>query len=148
MPDQQHPIQLGAGIAQRIHEQMWLRADDATSAMQAATRAVLSGPRSGTTRKEKGRVVMHSAPGEPPAEISGELLGSWIPFIHERTSETGFSVSFGVQSVGVPYVSRFDPRLPGYTGSTRVAPRPFVDAILQRVQPTLQELFLARRWLA
>jgi hypothetical protein len=126
-----NPIQLGKGMLTNVHEMSWAQADEATAVILRNTISVLSQGGAGRAYGGARRGSSASAPGSPPAIVSGEFVRSFVPFIEETQMEFGFGLRFGVQSVGLPYAGEFDPKFSGYTGGKHFAARPFVDAVME-----------------
>lgn len=104
-----------------------------SNALRNAELDVLSGQRSGARYRKatKGkRYYTASAPGEPPARRTGFLRTSWTSF----SSGGGSSCSFGIRS---------NMHYSGYLehGTSKMAPRPFVDKIIEKAEPEIYRIF-------
>lgn len=91
-------------------------------AIEAQLKLLMTGPKSGRQYVRRGRVHTASAPGEPPAVDTGDLIGS---------IDTSFpSPTEAVISIPVEYAEALE------FGTSRMAARPFVrpavDGVLRR----------------
>jgi hypothetical protein len=132
---------LDVDVTDVLVTEMTARAQLAAIEMLAAARFVLTGPRSGRTYyKPGGGTYQASAPGEPPAERTGAFRGSFTPLPPVlRWDGDTLSVTVGIRSEGIPYAGRFDPAFPPYIGG--MAPRPFVDAVIEAARPRIASIF-------
>ena len=136
-----------------IKQQMESRSYRVANELRNSALEVLRGQRSGrrykvpgTYRRQKdktdgkaknGRYYTASAPGEPPAVRTGAFRQSW---------QSSARVVYG------SYVSRIESDIRtdngGYTlgeilesGTTRMAPRPYQDRILQKAEPKNKKIY-------
>lgn len=141
------------GATQRIRYEMERRCVLASNELRNVSQQVLRGQRSGrrykvpgTYRRQRdktdgkmknGRYYTASAPGEPPAVRTGHFRQSWQPKSY---------VVFG------SYISRIESEartdngqynlgeiLEG--GTSRMAPRPYQDEILEKAEPKIVRLY-------
>lgn len=140
---------------ERISTEMERRSYLAANELRNASQLVLRGQRGGrrykipgtykrqrdaaSSKMRNGRYYTASAPGEPPAVRTGAFRMSWQPTAH---------VVFG------SYISRIesDARTEngGYTlgeilenGTSRMAPRPHQDRILEKAEPKVVKIYSA-----
>jgi hypothetical protein len=84
---------------------------------QRAVQLITTGPRSGRTYRRRGVTHQASAPGEPPASDSGNLVNARrIDLITER-----YAARLTFTSVYAPHLQ---------FGTRKMAPRPFADVAL------------------
>lgn len=140
-------------VVDQIKHQMESRSYRAANELRNSALQVLKGQRSGrrykvpgtyrrqtdkaTGKKRNGRYYTASAPGEPPAVRTGVFRMSWQPTA---------KVVFG------SYISRIesDARTDNgrYTlgeileeGTSRMAPRPYQDRILEKAEPNIVKIY-------
>lgn len=140
---------------EQIRTEMERRSYLAANELRNASQLVLRGQRSGrrykipgtykrqrdaaSNKMRNGRYYTASAPGEPPAVRNGAFRMSWQPTAH---------VVFG------SYISRIesDARTEDgrYTlgeiledGTSRMAPRPYQDRILEKAEPKIVKIYSA-----
>jgi len=138
---------------QSIQHQMESRAVSAANALRNEALEVLRGQRSGRRYKvpgtykrqrdphdgkmKNGRFYTASAPGEPPAVRTGNFRRSWQSSAH---------VVFG------SYISRIESDVMTdngkynlgellENGTSRMAPRPYQDAIMERAKPKILRIY-------
>ena len=141
------------GITERIQHEMERRAYLVSNELRNSAMLVLRGQRSGrrykvpgtykrqrdkeTGKMRKGRYYTASAPGEPPAVRTGAFRMGWQPVTR---------VVFG------SYISRIENDVKtdngSYTlgeiledGTSRMAPRPYQDAILENSKPKILRIY-------
>ncbi len=103
------------------------------NALRNAEIDVLRGQRSGKRYRKPTKEKIYytaSAPGEPPARRSGFLRTSWTSF----SNGGGSSCSFGIRS-NMYYSSYLE------HGTSKMAPRPFVDKIIEKAEPEIYRIF-------
>ena len=125
-------------ITDSIKLQMESRSYRAANEMRNASLLVLRGQRSGRIYRVPGtkKTYQASAPGEPPAVRTGIFRLSWQPSAH---------VVFG------SYISRIESNVRvknGHTlgdylenGTSRMAPRPHHDRILEKAEPDIVRIY-------
>lgn len=140
-------------VTEQITHEMERRSYLAANELRNASQLVLRGQRHGrrykvpgTHRRQRdktdgkmknGRYYTASAPGEPPAVRTGAFRMSWRPTAH---------VVFG------SYISRIesDQRTENgqhtlgeilEDGTSKMAPRPYKDAILQKAEPKIVQIY-------
>lgn len=131
---------LDADFRERVKDAV---SNTATSAQSCAVRAsnelrnsaliVLRGSRSGRSyrRPGGGRRYTASAPGQPPAVRTGTLRMSWS--ISSVGEGKGHFVA-GIYS-DVPYANYLE------EGTSKMAPRPFREAIIKKAEPRVRRIF-------
>ena len=109
----------------QIEAELPTRAVLATNALRNASLEVLRGQGHGR------RYGSHqaSAPGEPPAVLTGALRGSWRPI-----SDGGFNP--GIET-SIFYADYMENGTPG----GMIAPRPFVDKIIEMAEPEVTDIY-------
>lgn len=124
-----------------IDRQVLSRVVRVTNVLRNSALKVLSGTRSGrtykrpgTTRKVKSNYYRASAPGEPPAVRTGNLRQNWNPFTAIESSGSGSTVLAGIES-GEKYAGYLE------NGTSRMAPRPYVDRIKEDAKPEIERIF-------
>lgn len=112
------------------------RAWRASNELRNAELNVLRGQRSGRVYRKpfsKG-TYRSSAPGEPPAVRTGTLRRSWRPTAASEKKGKGVVVMPGIKT-DVPYA-------PGLQkGTSRMAPRPYEDAVVEQAKPKIKQIF-------
>lgn len=133
-----------------INRQVKSRAKRATEIMRTAEREVLTGQRSGNVyrkpytggkskeeRKKSGYkppMYRASAPGEPPARRTGTLRLGW--YGDEETRET----AKGTEVIAILKSNeKYAPILEN--GTTKIAPRPFVERIKEKAMPEIKKIY-------
>ena len=112
------------------------RMSEAVQSVRSEVLQTLTGPRSGRTYKVPGtqRTYTASAPGQPPAQVTGELRQS---------------ISSEVEGEGKKIVGRVGsdkkkaPMLE--FGTKNMAPRPFLRPTFEKTAGKVKEIFI-RRW--
>lgn len=97
----------------------------------------LSGSRTGRTYKVPGtsRTYTASAPGEPPAQASGELRGSVkVAVVTEGKKLIGLAGSDSKHAAPLEF------------GTRSIAPRPWLRISFEKALPKVKEI-LSRKWL-
>lgn len=100
--------QMAEALALRLDAAMRAAAEDT---MARARSAILTGTRSGRLYRRHGRLMRASAPGEPPASVTGRLARSL------ETAADGDAVVIASEVDYALYLER---------GTRRLAPRPFL----------------------
>ena len=140
-------------VVDSIRHQMEKRSYQAANELRNASQLVLRGQRSGrrykvpgTYRRQRdktdgkmknGRYYTASAPGEPPAMRTGAFRMSWQPT---------------AQVVYGSYISRIESDIRTDNGqhilgdileegTSRMAPRPYQDAILDKAEPEIEKIY-------
>lgn len=124
-------------ITESIKQQMERRAYRGANELRKSALLVLRGQRGGRVYRVPGnrRFYTASAPGSPPAVRTGAFRNSWQPSAH---------VVFG------SYISRVESELNvnGYNlgtllegGTSKMAPRPHHDRILQKAEPEIFKIY-------
>lgn len=121
-----------------INRQVISRGTRAVNALRNAELEVLKGQRSGRIYRKphtKSATYTASAPGEPPARRTGNLRLHW-----NGTVKTG-SASKG----GVEVIAELESQeaYAGYleNGTSKMAPRPFVERIKEKAQPEIAKIY-------
>ncbi|MDO4426159.1 MAG: hypothetical protein Q4D17_10400 [Planctomycetia bacterium] len=101
---------------------------------------VLRGTRSGRQYKKPGtirRVASNyyraSAPGEPPAVRTGDLMKEWNPYVSVEGSGLNARILAGIES-RMPYAEYLE------HGTSRMAPRPYVERIKEKALPEVKRI--------
>lgn len=120
-----------------INRKVVSRGVRAVNAMRNAELEVLKGQRNGRVyRKPFSRATYTaSAPGESPARRTGNLRMHWNGQVNSKSSSSG----------GVAIVAELESQ-ESYTahlenGTSRMAPRPFVEKIKQEATPEIQKIY-------
>ena len=120
-----------------IDKQVLSRAVRVTNALRNSALKVLSGTRSGKVYKRPGSrnaTYRASAPGEPPAVRTGMLRQNWNPFTAIESGDKGSTILAGIES-GEKYAGYLE------NGTSRMAPRPYVDLIKEDTKPEIERIF-------
>lgn len=120
-----------------INQKVVSRGVRAVNAIRNAELEVLKGQRSGKVyRKPFSRATYTaSAPGEPPARRTGNLRMHWNGQVKsENSSGGGISIVAELESQE-PYAAYLD------NGTSKMAPRPFVEKIKQEATPEIQKIY-------
>lgn len=120
-----------------IDRQVLSRVVRVTKALKNSAIEVLRGTRSGKVYKRPGTLnatYRASAPGEPPAVRTGSLKDHWNPFTAIESSGAGSTILAGIES---------PEKYAGYleNGTSRMAPRPYVDRIKEDAKPEIERIF-------
>lgn len=116
----------------QINDQLPARAVSAALLLKDASLEVLSGQRSGKSyKKPEGGTYTASAPGEPPAERTGNLRGHW------RTIQCGANGQNPAIETTVFYARYMENGTPG----GMIAPRPFVQKIVDKAKPGIEGIY-------
>jgi len=129
----------------------------AVNALRSAERNVMEGQRSGkvykvpgtsgqasaSTRKlaksyghklRGGQLYRASAPGEAPARRTGSLRLHWNGDVKARNTSRGVEVTAVLES-GEKYAAALE------NGTTKMAPRPFVEKIKEKAEPEIRKIY-------
>lgn len=126
-------------VVDSIKSQMERRSYLAANELRNASQLVLRGQRSGRSYRVPGtkRRYTASAPGEPPAVRTGTFRMSWQPsahvvhgsYISRIESET--RTDNGRHNLGTILEE----------GTSRMAPRPYKDRILEKAEPHIFKIY-------
>lgn len=120
-----------------INRKVVSRGVRAVNAMRNAELEVLKGQRSGRVYRKPFSKATYtaSAPGEPPARRTGNLRMHWNGQVKSENASSG----------GVAIVAELESQEPyaGYleNGTSKMAPRPFVDKIKEEAMPEIQRIY-------
>lgn len=120
-----------------INRKVVSRGVRAVNAIRNAELEVLKGQRSGRVyRKPYSKATYTaSAPGEPPARRTGNLRMHWNGQVKSENASSG----------GVAIVAELESQEPyaGYleNGTSKMAPRPFVEKIKEEAMPEIQRIY-------
>ena len=120
-----------------INRKVVSRGVRAVNAMRNAELKVLKGQRSGRVYRKPFSKATYtaSAPGEPPARRTGNLRMHWNGQVKSENASSG----------GVAIVAELESQEPyaGYleNGTSKMAPRPFVDKIKEEAMPEIQRIY-------
>lgn len=132
-------ISMGQGAGEQFRElaeklddsikfELYQRGAQATKVLRNTELEVLSGSRGG--KKYKRLPNRSSAPGEPPASQSGDLMEYW----NEDTLVEGNRVISRIKS-DTEYAKYLD------EGTSRMAARPIKKPITEKAEPQIREIF-------
>lgn len=143
---------------QEINRKVRSRGEQAVNALRNAEREILSGQRSGRVYKKPqtyggakkgtkklakeyghklrgGQLYRASAPGEPPARRTGNLRLHWRSRVKTgRVSGNSVEVIAVLES-NEPYAYALE------NGTSKMAPRPFVDRIKEKALPEIEKIY-------
>lgn len=120
-----------------INRKVVSRGVRAVNAIRNAELEVLKGQRSGRVYRKPFSKATYtaSAPGEPPARRTGNLRMHWNGQVKSENASGG----------GVAIVAELESQEPyaGYleNGTSKMAPRPFVDKIKEEAMPEIQKIY-------
>lgn len=120
-----------------INRKVVSRGVRAVNAIRNAELEVLKGQRSGRVYRKPFSKATYtaSAPGEPPARRTGNLRMHWNGQVKSKNASGG----------GVDIVAELESQEPyaGYleNGTSKMAPRPFVDKIKEEAMPEIQKIY-------
>ena len=120
-----------------IERQVRSRGTQAVNALKNAELEVLKGQRSGKVYRKYPYKTNYtaSAPGEPPARRTGNLQMHWNGQIKTgKISNNGTEVIAELESQE-PYASALE------NGTSKMAPRPFVDRIKEKAMPEIEKIY-------
>lgn len=120
-----------------VNRQVMSRGVRAVKVLRNAELRVLKGQRSGRAYRVpfSNATYKASAPGEPPARRTGNLRLHWNGQVRSKgTSRGGVAVSAELESQE-PYAGYLE------NGTSKMAPRPFVDKIKEEAMPEIQKIY-------
>lgn len=121
-----------------INRKVVSRGVRAVNAIRNAELEVLKGQRSGKVYRKpytKRATYTASAPGEPPARRTGNLRMHWNGQVKSgQTSRNGTSIIAELESQ-----ERYATALE--YGTTKMAPRPFVERIKEKAAPEIRKIY-------
>lgn len=122
-----------------INRKVVSRGVRAVNAIRNAELEVLKGQRSGRVyRKPHSKATYTaSAPGEPPARRTGNLRMHWNGQVKSENSSGGGVAIIAELESQEPYAGQLE------YGTSRMAPRPFVEKIKQEATPEIQKIYSA-----
>lgn len=120
-----------------INRKVISRGVRAVNAMRNAELEVLKGQRSGRVyRKPFSRATYTaSAPGESPARRTGNLRMHWNGQVNSKSSSSGGVAIVAELESQEFYAAHLE------NGTSRMAPRPFVEKIKQEATPEIQKIY-------
>ena len=120
-----------------INRKVISRGVRAVNAMRNAELEVLKGQRSGRVyRKPFSRATYTaSAPGESPARRTGNLRMHWNGQVNSKSSSSGGVAIVAELESQESYAAHLE------NGTSRMAPRPFVEKIKQVATPEIQKIY-------
>lgn len=125
-------------MVEGVNQKVVSRGVRAVNALRNAELEVLKGQRSGKVYRKpytKRATYRASAPGEPPARRTGNLRLHWNGQVkRKRSSGKGVSIAAELESQE-PYAGILE------NGSSKMAPRPFVDKIIEKAKPEIQRIY-------
>ena len=140
-------------ITDKIEHQLMGRTYEAANELRNSALLVLRGQRSGRRykvpgtyrrqidktdgKKKNGRYYTASAPGEPPAVRTGTFRRSWQPTAHRIFG----SYISRIESDTTTDDGRYNLGEILENGTSRMAPRPHHDRILDHAEPRIQKIF-------
>lgn len=110
----------------------------AVNAIRNAELEVLKGQRNGKVYRKpftKKATYTASAPGEPPARRTGNLRLHWNGQVRSESAANGGTVVIAQLESQESYSGLLE------HGTSRMAPRPFVDKIKQKAVPEIQKIY-------
>lgn len=119
-----------------INQQVKSRGIRVKNALRNAELEVLKGKRSGRKYRKplSKRMYTASAPGEPPARRTGALRLNWTGGVeNQTTSGNTVKVTAYIES-NTPYAGYLE------NGTSKIAPRPYVDRIKEKAQPEIERI--------
>lgn len=120
-----------------INRQAKARGNCAVNALRNAELEVLKGQRSGRVYRKphtKRATYTASAPGEPPARRTGMLHLNWYGDVETRAVSKGTEILAVLES-NERYASMLE------NGTSKTAPRPFVDKIREKAEPEIKKIY-------
>ncbi len=124
-------------ITADVNKQVLSRGTRAVNAMRNAELEVLQGQRGGRRYRlpHSSSTYQASAPGEPPARRTGNLRLHWNGNLRtEGAKGNGITVIAQLES-GEKYAGYLE------NGTSRMAPRPFVDRITEKAAPEIEKIY-------
>ena len=120
-----------------INRKVISRGVRAVNAMRNAELEVLKGQRSGRVyRKPFSRATYTaSAPGESPARRTGNLRMHWNGQVNSKSSSSGGVAIVAELESQESYAAHLE------NGTSRMAPRPFVEKIKQEATPEIRKIY-------
>ena len=117
------------GALGRIDEQLQLCAQSASDILVCAAAEVLSGQRSGRVYRINGGSYRASAPGEAPGhgQSGSAALGA-------RVNAAGIRPGIVFGAAHAAYLEQ---------GTNKMAPRPFLEAVVERARPEIEGVYRA-----
>ena len=124
-------------VTSNVNRQVKSRGVRVVNAIRTAELEVLKGRRSGRVyRKPYTKMATYtaSAPGEPPARRTGNLRMHWNGHVEARNTSSGTEVTSVLESC-----ERYAYNLEN--GTSKMAPRPFVEKIKETAMPEIQKIY-------
>lgn len=120
-----------------INRKVISRGVRAVNVIRNAELEVLKGQRTGRVYRKPFRKATYtaSAPGEPPARRTGNLRMHWNGQVKSEGSSRGGVAIVAELESQEPYAAHLD------NGTTRMAPRPFVEKIKQEATQEIQKIY-------
>lgn len=127
------------GVVDNIKHQLEGRAYKAANELRNASQLVLRGSRSGRVYTVPGtkRKYTASGPGEPPANRTGTFRMSWQASSHVVYGSYISRIESNVRTDN----GRYNLGSVLEEGTSRMAPRPYVDQILERAEPEIVKIY-------
>lgn len=122
---------------EKVGHQVLSRATRGVNALRNAELNVLKGQRSGKVYRKpytKSATYRASAPGEPPARRTGNLRLHWNGNVKTESVSSGVRVYIQLESQE-EYASILE------KGTSKMAPRPFVGAIIEKAEPDIRKIY-------
>jgi hypothetical protein len=124
-------------ITASVNRQVASRGARAVNHIRNAELEVLRGQRSGRRYRKPFTKATYtaSAPGEPPARRTGNLRLHWSGEVESTGNSTGGTTVIATLESQEPYAAYLE------NGTSKMAPRPFVDKITEKAAPEIKKLY-------
>lgn len=126
-------------VVENVSKEVKRRGYSAANELRNQSLEVLRGGRGGRRYRVPGtkRYYTASAPGEPPAVMTGAFRNSWQTRVDTKPDEVRSMIESGLRVNGYLLGALLE------DGTSKMAPRPYKERIIEKAMPQIKAIFSA-----